>query len=42
MLNSILTVTGMATSMLVEALLPSGGGAASGKPPPKDKKAHAA
>ena len=37
---SILTAIGLATKVLVEALLPGGGGAAtaSGGPPPKDEK----
>ena len=38
---SILTAIGMAIEVLVEALLPDGGGAISvggGKPPPKDEK----
>ena len=35
---SILTAIGMAIGVLVEALLPSGGGAISGGPPPKDEK----
>ena len=38
---SILTAIGMAIGVLVEALLPSGGGASvasGGKPPPKDEK----
>ena len=38
---SIFTAIGMATGVLVEALLPGGGGAATasgGEPPPKDEK----
>ena len=41
MIASILTAIGMATGVLVEALLPSGGGgamASGGEPPPKDEK----
>ena len=39
MITSILTAIGMASSVLIEALLPGGGGtAASGGPPPKDEK----
>ena len=40
MIASILTAIGMATGVLVEALLPGGGGAATsggGEPPPKDE-----
>ena len=39
MIASILTAIGMAISVLVEALLPGGGGVegAGGKPPPKDE-----
>ena len=39
MIASILTATGMATRLLVEALLPGGGGAVAsgGEPPPKDE-----
>ena len=35
---SILTAIGMAIGVLVEALLPGGGGSISGGPPPKDEK----
>ena len=35
---SILKAIGMAIGILVEALLPGGGGVAGGKPPPKDEK----
>ena len=35
---SILTAIGMAIGVLVEALLPGGGDATSGGPPPKDEK----
>ena len=35
---SILTAIGLAISVLVEALLPGGGGMLGGEPPPKDKK----
>ena len=35
---SILTAIGLAISVLVEALLPGGGGMVGGEPPPKDKK----
>ena len=35
---SILTVIRMAIGVLVEAILPGGGRAASGEPPPKDEK----
>ena len=35
---SILTAIGMAIGVLIEALLPSGGGAVASLPPPKDEK----
>ena len=39
MIASMLTATGMAIGVLVEALLPGGGGAVLGRePPPKDEK----
>ena len=39
MIASILTAVGMSISVLVEALLPSGGGtSAGGKPPHEDKR----
>ena len=38
MTASILTAIGMAIGVLVEALLPGGGTATSGGPPPKDEK----
>ena len=37
-ITSILTAIGMAISVLVEVLLPGGGGGSGVEPPPKDKE----